>query len=275
MMTGAKQGPGGGGPALERYELKYTIPRNMVDDISAFARTYCHLDRYSELSADGFYQVNSLYLDSPEFFLLRQRLNGAEKRFNMRVRTYGSQPVLPYFLEIKYKSHDIVRKYRATIKHEDLATVLDPTFDEKPFLKDAREAKNAALFKRLAFEYNVAPVAMTSYRRKALFSHCDDYARVTFDIGLRAMPQHEYAPLNVPDTLIPTDLEERFDEGTSVVLELKCYSQQVPLWMVDLIRTFDLKRRGFSKYSAGMAQVFRTYHFDDATRYSPFAAFQR
>jgi SPX domain protein involved in polyphosphate accumulation len=273
MMTGAKVGAGGGGPALERYELKYTIPRSMVDDISAFARTYCHLDRYSELSADGFYQVNSLYFDSPEFFFLRQRLSGAEKRFNMRVRTYGSQPTLPYFFEIKHKIHDIVRKYRATIKHESLAEVLEPTFDEKPFLKDARESKNAILFKRLLVEHNATPVVMTSYRRKALFSHCDDYARLTFDIGLRAMPQNEYDPLNVPDTLAPTDLEERFDEGTSVVLELKCYSTQVPLWMVDLIRTFDLKRRGFSKYSAGMAQVFRTYNFDGAARLSPFAAF--
>lgn len=272
MMTGARQGAGGG-PALERYELKYTIPRNMVDEISQFARAYCHLDRYSEMSEDGFYQVNSLYLDSPEFYFLKQRLNGAEKRFNMRVRTYGPQPTLPYFLEIKHKSKEIIRKYRATIKHDDLAAILDPAFDEKPFLKDAREAKNASLFKRLAFEHNAAPVAMTSYRRKAFFSHCDDYARLTFDIGLRAMAQSAYDPLTVPDTLAPTDLEERFDEGTSVILELKCFTQHVPLWMVDLIRTFDLKRRGFSKYTAGLAQVFRTYQYDNASRLSPFAAF--
>ena len=64
----------------------------------------------------------------------------------------------------------------------------------------------------------------------------------------------------------PTDVETVFDEGTSVVLELKCPAKNVPLWMVDLIRTFELKRRGFSKYSAGMAQVFRRYEFDPGSR---------
>jgi hypothetical protein len=116
---------------------------------------------------------------------------------------------------------------------------------------------------------------LTSYRRLAYFSDCDDYARVTFDLGLRFMAQDEYLPLEVGDRLAPSDVEVLFDEDCSVVLELKCYSKFVPLWMVDLIRTFDLRRRGFSKYTAGAAQVFQRNRFDGSLQVSPWSEFRK
>lgn len=262
-------------PVLERYEMKYTIPLEQLSEIVAFVAPYCHPDKYSENSPDGFYQVNSLYLDSPDFIFLRKRLDGSENRFNMRVRSYGTKPVLPYFLEIKHKLGDIVRKYRARIKDDCLERVLAPDTDVAKDMSDLREVENATLFRRLVHTYNAAPVVMTSYQRMAFFSNCDDYARVTFDAALRFMPQREYHPLYVSELLAPSDMETCFDDRCSVVLELKCYSKQVPLWMIDLVRTFDLKRRGFSKYSAALAQVFRRHEFDDSCRVSPFAEFEK
>jgi SPX domain protein involved in polyphosphate accumulation len=262
-------------PVLERYELKFTVPWTMIDAICDFIAPYCLPDRYSSLSPDGFYQVNSLYFDTPEFLFLRNRLNGCENRFNMRVRTYGEFPVLPYFLEVKQKRGEIVRKYRARIKDPDLVKVLDQSPSECSGLVSEGEAENADLFRRLAHTYNAAPVLMTSYRRKAFFSECDDYARVTFDIGLRFKPQTEYLPFEIGEELAPSDEEGCFDEGTSVILELKCYSQYVPLWMVDLIRCFELRRRGFSKYSAGAAQVFQRSKFDDSLMVSPWGDFPK
>ena len=64
---------------LQRYELKYTIPRWQVDEIEAFIAPYCFMDAYSARCEDGFYRVNSLYLDSPELILLRTRLCGAQQ----------------------------------------------------------------------------------------------------------------------------------------------------------------------------------------------------
>lgn len=266
---------GGALPVLERYELKYTIPPEMVEPISAFVEPYCAMDSHSSTAPEGFYQVNSLYFDSPEHVFLRNRLDRLPDRFNMRVRSYGPRPVLPYFLEVKQKKGDIIRKYRARIRDENLERVLDPAMEGHACLVSPGEADNAALFRRLVHIHNAAPVVMTSYRRKAYFSLRDEYARVTFDIGLRSMAQSEYRPLSLEGCLAPSDLETLFDENTSVILELKCYSRYVPLWMVDLIRAFQLRRRGFSKYSAGMAQVFRRYAFDDGNRFSPAAGFDR
>ena len=262
-------------PVLERYELKYTVPPEMVEPISAFAEAYCFLDKHSSLSPDGFYQVNSLYFDTPEYLFLRNRLGRLPNRFNMRVRSYGPEPKLPYFLEVKQKKADIIHKYRARIAEGDLERVLDPAEDVRNFLQSSGEFNNAALFRRLANVHNAGPVAMTSYRRKAYISKCDDYARVTLDIGLRYWAQREYKPLDLPEGLAPSDVETLYDENTSVILELKCYSQFVPLWMVDMIRAFQLRRRGFSKYSAGMAQIFRQHAFDESNRVSPFAEFGR
>ncbi len=249
-----------------RYELKYTIPFSQVADISAFVEPYCSLDYHSSLSPDKFYQVNSLYFDSPDFVLLRNRLAGLHDRFNMRVRTYGAEPREPWFLEVKRKIGDIIRKYRARVKAGDLARILDPGLDVGQFLMNPGDAKNAELFRRLAHAYNAVPVVQTTYRRKAYFSTCDDYARVTFDRGLRFQARDAYDPIPSEAAFAPSDLETIFDEGTSVILELKCPAQNVPLWMVDLVRTFELRRRGFSKYSAGMAQVFRRYEFDPGSR---------
>ena len=77
-------------PVLDRYELKYTIPVDLVDPISRFIRPYCEPDRYSAMCHDGFYTINSLYFDTPRYLFLRTRLTNADSRFNMRVRTYGN-----------------------------------------------------------------------------------------------------------------------------------------------------------------------------------------
>ena len=99
---------------LQRYELKYTIPRWQVDEIEAFIAPYCFMDAYSARCEDGFYRVNSLYLDSPELILLRTRLCGAQHRFNMRVRTYGDSPAVPYFAEPRMPSINATRCSVAT-----------------------------------------------------------------------------------------------------------------------------------------------------------------
>jgi SPX domain protein involved in polyphosphate accumulation len=253
-------------PTLERYEMKYVVPASMIGAISSFTEAYCSLDWHSAQAEAGFYQVNSLYLDSPAFDFLRMRLGGASDRFNMRVRCYGERPRPPYFLEVKRKQGDIIRKSRARVLDPDLERMLDPATDIAPFLAAPGDAGSAALFRRLVHAYGAVPVVMTGYRRKAYVSQCDEYARLTFDIGLRYRAESGYRPFAVDEGTAPSDVETLFDDGPGAILELKCYAKFVPLWMVDLVRAFGLKRRGFSKYSAGVAKVFGHYAFDTGDR---------
>ena len=242
-------------PVLERYESKYTIPFSMVDDISRFIEPYCSMDAYSEKSPDLYYTINSLYFDTPDYLFLKLRLQKADNRFNMRVRTYGEDPILPWFFEIKHKRGDIMRKYRAKFHNENLEKLLHHPELLYENAKSEKEAQNRLLFFKTVQTYNAQPKVLIQYKRKAYISDTEEYARVTFDIRLRSMQQTGYDPLPYNDILQSCDVQNIFDKDASVILELKCYTSFVPLWMIDCVRTFELNRRGFSKYMTGLRQV--------------------
>lgn len=253
---------------LERYELKYLIPLSLIDPISAFASIYCTTDRYAENREDGFYDIYSLYFDTPDYLFLRRRMQGAENRFNMRIRTYDDNSGLPCFFEVKQKYGGVVRKYRAMVNDSKWPEVLQNSSHHLESFKNEKEALNAELFIRLASSYQAAPKILTHYRRKAYISEVDDYARVTFDMNLRYQPEERFNLIPDNDLMNFYDNSTIFDPECSVILELKCYSTQVPLWMVDLIRYFDLQRGSFSKYLQSITQLFESFQYDQGDRVS-------
>ena len=249
-------------PRIERIEMKFTIPFSMVDPISEFAAVYCSPDKYSIQSENGYYKVNNLYFDSPEYLLLRMRLMRVQKRFNLRVRSYGSNVGMPYFLEIKQRMGQIIRKYRAKVSDQGWYKVYtEPGFESHKESDDPHEIRNRNLFERMIYSYNASPKVLTQYIRKAWVSDVDDYARVTFDKELMYMPETEYNLVPNENMMVSCDPETVFDPGCSVIMELKCYSSFVPLWMIDLIKHFNLQRRSFSKYITGIREVLGLYAY--------------
>ena len=243
-------------PLLERFELKYQIPMEMVAPISKFVSVYCRLDRHSQEAPGGYYPVVSLYLDSPAYTFLERRRQGAEKRFNMRIRSYGSPSGIPCYFEIKQKTGQIVKKFRAAVQDQRWPAMLtSPGADWNQETGWGND--NLRLFCSLALSYNTTPKVLTQYLRKAYVSEVDDYARVTFDRELKFQPRDTYKVVVDESEMIHHDHEACFEPGTSVILELKCPTRSVPLWMLDLIRCFDLKQGSFSKYAAGMEAVFQ------------------
>lgn len=244
---------------LERFELKYLIPESMVDPISNFASIYCDLDKYSEKSRDGFYSVNSLYLDSPGFLFLNKRMSGAENRFNMRIRSYDSRSGIPCFLEIKQKRSGISKKFRAAVFDENWHRLFDTPGYALRGDMDGDSASKRDLFLRVALSHNAEPKILTSYRRKAYISNVDDYARVTFDKELRYQPETRYNLIPDEGIMVPYDNSANFDPECSVILELKCITTQVPQWFLDLIAHFNLERGSFSKYVTSMRESLQCF----------------
>lgn len=238
--------------ALERYELKYLIPLDLVEPISKYVEATCDLDYYSLVSPDRFYTINSLYLDSPSLYLLRFKEVAGAYNFNMRIRSYGDDPKPPYFFEIKYKLREFVRKKRAKVNTEEWAEILDGS--EIPLAGVGQDSmENLRDFLYMKMTYNVEPVILTQYRRKAYISRIDDYARVTFDRDLRYQEQFEWCVKPKESLLCHYDHPESFESpGENVILELKC-EKKIPLWMVDLIRKFELLSGSFSKFGNSMA----------------------
>ncbi len=253
-------------PVLERYELKFVIPDTMIGPISDFVSIYCSLDKYSRVADDSFYRVINLYLDTPYFLFLRNRLLRLQNRFNMRIRSYGDTPQARYFLEVKQKNVMIIKKYRGSIPQEDLVGRSDLIDYIPQSAKSEKELQNIELFQRLMHTYDAGPKVQTQYLRKAYVSDCEEYARVTFDIALKYMAEETFNLTPDPDRMLSYDISTNFDPACNVILELKCYTSQVPLWMVDCIRTFGLNRRSFSKYATGVSEVLNCYHYDTSSR---------
>lgn len=241
----------------------------MIDPISEFASVYCSPDKYSMNTGNGFYRVNSLYLDSPDYYFLKMRLKGVHNRFNMRVRSYGDTPDVPYFLEIKHKTSGVVRKYRAAVTDREwYREYTEPRSGSGDKNSATGDAINRKRFERMVHTYNAEPKILTQYLRKAWISDVNDYARITFDTDLMFRPETEYRPIPDNRGMVSCDHTLAFDPGCSVILELKCYTSRVPVWMIDMIRCFNLQRRSFSKYLTGASELLGLYRYDPATRVS-------
>ena len=251
---------------VERYESKFTIPEYLVAPIADFVSVYCLLDEYSEQTEDGYYRVNNLYFDSPNYLFLKKRLDRSDNRFNLRIRSYGDNPGTPCFFEIKQKKVNVVRKYRAAVYGEDWNELFETPGYTLPQNENGNAASNKTLFLQMAYSYNATPKVLTQYRRKAYVSDVDDYARVTFDRDLRYQPEEGYTVIPEEGKMVPLDNETLFDPACSVILELKCYSTEVPLWMIDLIKHFNLRRRSFSKYVTGVSEVLNLFRYDNSYR---------
>ncbi|WII73170.1 polyphosphate polymerase domain-containing protein [Bdellovibrio sp. 22V] len=236
--------------SLERYELKYLIPKELIEPISRYVEAYCYMDYYSEISPDHFYVINSLYLDTPALYILQFKERANAFNFNMRIRSYGSDPKPPYFFETKYKIREFVRKKRAKVS-ENWIEILEN--DMIPEGLDESSKANLEDFLRQKITYNVGPVILTQYRRKAYISHVDDYARVTFDRDLRYQEKNEWCVVPDEKALCHYDHPDSFEEpGCNVILELKC-EKKIPVWMVEMIRHFQLVGGNFSKFGNSMA----------------------
>ncbi|MBK8804399.1 MAG: polyphosphate polymerase domain-containing protein [Fibrobacteres bacterium] len=241
---------------LERYELKYHVPIGMEPALDQYLRHWCVLDPHSEKSPDGFYPISSLYLDSPTYTLLRTGCLKPDGRFNTRIRAYGDHPERSkdWHFEIKEKSHDQVTKYRGVLKGLPPESMWD---DPDLALRGAsgEDGENLRKFLHRILSYNLSPFVLTQYRRKAWFGTADAYARVTLDVGMRWREERGFDFSAAEREMRPSDLPERFDPGCNAVLEVKCARQQVPLWMLDMIRQFGLVRSGFSKFESAAREL--------------------
>ena len=239
----------------EHYELKFIIPTDLIEPIIKYASIYCEPDPYSKKYKDGFYPINSLYFDTFNYKFLRKKLLNQSKRYNIRVRSYGYDPEPPYFFEVKQRNSIFMSKLRTTVNSKNWADIFFNLFDNPEWEKDiANPLMKEFLLK--VFLNNAAPKVLICYRRLALLSTINEYARLTFDRDLCFKLENEYifnrneSDLTYFAGFFPTAA------GSNIILELKCRND-MPLWMMDLIRKFNLQRSSFSKYASGMLESFR------------------
>ncbi|MDR1759169.1 MAG: polyphosphate polymerase domain-containing protein [Fibrobacter sp.] len=254
-MSGAR-----GFSLLERFELKYHIPVEWADRIGELIAPYCEEDHYSKVTPGGFYWITNLYLDSPSWTFLGWKKARLLDRFNMRIRTYGEHPDPDgvFHFEVKRKVRDVCFKSRATISGENPEAVWKKSPEEWPVKKE----KDRAYLEEFLYKtetFHARPRLLTQYKRRAWFGTTEEYSRVTIDTGMRFREENGLDYSVDPHYMFSTGLPRFFVPGCDAVLELKCPSSQVPFWMIDLIRTLNLKQSSFSKFGNAAAEWRRVY----------------
>ena len=236
------------GIVFQRYEYKYTIPAALMAPIQNFLRPYCAMDSYAAREPDQFYTITTLYLDSDRYKTYWDKEEEVPARFKLRVRTYGVLSDGPVKFEVKRRFNEVFRKTRVGIPSEKWPSLLTGPAEGLDLQLGPSEKTALGDFLRLVHTLRAKPKVLVRYQRQAFISRIDRYVRISFDRRLRYQPANTYDLKGLPDCWRATeDPASPDDLGAKVILELK-FMTRAPVWLVDLVRTFGLMRRGFSKY---------------------------
>ncbi len=232
---------------LARYEFKYLITDEQMEGIRSYVRAYLDPDEYGD--AGGNYWVNSLYLDTANWRLARDTVDGVKNRYKLRMRCYEFTDT-PVFCEIKARVGSSILKARALIPRDAAEPVANNAPVERGHIQALKKSHQTDLdrFRNLVDKHDMRPRLWVRYHREAYVSPFGEGSRLTFDkdlqVGIPAVPLFE------PEL----DLMYKVMLEQPTILEMK-FNGAHPRWMRDLVRAFGLKRISVAKYVLGATQT--------------------
>lgn len=230
----------------QRHEVKYLVTERQALDIASYCRDYLPPDPYSAVPAGGSYPVLSVYLDSASHELLRQTLSKVPQRFKLRARSYvhfsSASADTSSFLEIKRRIQGVMHKTRARVDPCAARSLIwngtEVVGEEEA--GDPRTAANINEFLQLRSQVRANPALGVFYEREAYESSSAERVRITLDRNLH------FGVLGPPDNG-GVDMWWQVDPG-GVILEVK-FTNTYPFWVANMLRRFEVVRRGICKYA--------------------------
>ena len=209
------------------FEIKFLLTQEEGSRIVEEARRFLSWDPFSDPSRGNGYQVESLYLDSPQLEVYH-RIPGFSRR-KFRIRRYGDSDHV--FVERKSKRRGLVRKRRTQIPVTDTlklgAVQVEPNWV-------------GAWFHDRLQRRSLRPTMQVRYQRIALMGmDSTGPIRITVDSNLQCMPIGNFEFHRWEKPLLP--VEDR------CVLELK-FRANIPESFQRLVQQFQLQSQSMSKY---------------------------
>lgn len=236
---------------IHRYELKYTINEAIACEIKNYIQGICRLDEHVPEGEQG-YIVNNLYFDSSDLQFYYDTKFRKLTRYKLRARFYGKSAKDFIFPEIKYRHSSIIWKKRKQIPIETWPSLFKITKkDDSPRIFEGLDS-----FEDMLYWHQAEPILHVRYYREPYVTDLENYGRITFDRQLRYCLASGSINLNHPDEnmLYYDDPITTRSENSPVLLEIKTETR-VPQWTIDLIHTFNLIQRPFSKYCYGIDNI--------------------
>jgi hypothetical protein len=220
-------------PGESAYEMKFPLRPSVAKEVRDWARTNLPPDPHGAGEFGDAYEVTSLYLDTPQLDVFLG--GGRVGRSKYRIRRYGQSDTV--FLERKQKKEGVVRKWRTAIDAAEL-TRLAGVNQDPPWSGDwYRERLNSL---------DLHVVCQIRYERTARCAKSPlGSIRLTLDEKMAALPQKAIQF----DSSVPIALAD-----APVILELK-YRQEMPAIFKQLVRSFRLEPRAFSKYKLAVLDL--------------------
>ena len=214
---------------FERYEKKYRLNSIEYEKFMSIIRDRLVPDKH------GRNTLCSLYLDTPDFLLIRNSVNAIAYKEKLRMRSYGiPNEDKQIFFEIKKKYKKVVFKRRVSMTMAEVFEYIEsgiPPFDSQIM----REIDYLMKFYR-----QPKPKVCILCEREAYFASDDENIRLTFDQNLRYR-------IGFPN-------EDNIEEGTPLInndeyiLEIKTPGA-MPMWLVHALSECKIYPTKFSKYA--------------------------
>lgn len=243
---------------LARNEFKYAVRPDQLDDLRRSLRAFCVPDGFYLPEKNGWYTVDTLYLESPDLRVYASCENQHLVRSKLRIRTYPDAPNAVAKIEVKRRIHELIMKTGVVVPGEGWAGWIDGA---RP-AASLPEGDRASLQQFLTMQrtQNLGPYLLIRYQRQAWRSIYEDYVRLTFDRQMECQPMDRYDLNADPRRWTAVDNEGSLSSPGALLMELK-FKQRPPIWMADMVRRFGLQRQGFSKYCSGVRRIRQERHY--------------
>lgn len=220
---------------FQRFELKYLLTEAQQQAVLAAMAPHMEPDEYPHSS------IRSLYLDTPDYLLIRRSLEKPVYKEKLRLRSYGRAAGQDeVFAELKKKYRSVVYKRRIALPQDQALACLAGRAPW-PDSQIGGELAYAA-----AFYGHPAPRVFLSYERDSFASRDGGDFRVTFDRAICFRQERltlDSDPGGMP--LLAAGL---------VLMEVKS-AGGLPLWMVQTLSALGVRRTSFSKYGAAYRHI--------------------
>ena len=219
---------------FKRYEIKYLMTLRQAENLKRIMNGHMTGDRFGNST------ICNIYLDTPDYLLIRRSLDKPVYKEKLRFRSYGvAKRESEVFCELKKKYNGIVYKRRLSMREAELNDCVS-----RGCFPDTQIGKEISFcFTRYPM---LLPKVFLSYEREAFYAKDDDSFRMTFDKNIL---WRDY-DLSLNKGVYGNNVLG-FDD---VLVEVKT-AGGIPLWLVKFLSDNKIYKTSFSKYGRAYAQL--------------------
>ena len=226
---------------FKRVEKKYLLPVEKKEELLSVIEEHLIPD------AQGKSTICSLYLDTPDFLLIRNSIDATTYKEKLRIRSYGvPEDNGQVFFEIK-------KKYKGVVYKRRISTTLSKA---EAYLQSGVPSEDSQIMREIhyAMEFYRRPVprVLIACEREAYFDVKHPNLRITFDSAVRYRNYGLSSSEGLTDSLGSSGKQILPDSLS--LMEIKT-DGAMPIWLAEALGNCKIYPGKFSKYATAYRDI--------------------